>query len=107
MEQMTSDEWPFDVAPDSVVVTSSYVTREHMPVLYVTHEEDPEEGVLWQFHCGNADYSPDVLRLVRLDELLALEGDLIEVAKLPLGFRALRSSKDAPWVFEPEPASGK
>jgi hypothetical protein len=97
---MRPDAWSFDVPPDSIVVTSSYVTKDRMPILLVTHEEDPDEGIIWQFHCGNEDYDPNVLQLVRLDELLALDRDLEQVAKLPLGFRAMRSSKVDAWVFE-------
>jgi hypothetical protein len=102
MEQVTPVPWPFDVPRDTIVVTSTYVTKDLMPILYVTHEEDEEEGIIWQFHCGNGDYDPAVLKLVRLDEILSFDGDLVRVAELPLGFRAVRSSKAAAWVFERE-----
>jgi hypothetical protein len=102
VEQVTFKSWPFDISPDTVVVTTTYVTRERNPILYVTHERDEEEGVIWQFHCGNGDYSSDVVQLVRLDEILELDGSIAELAGLPLGFCAKRSSARDRWVIEKE-----
>jgi hypothetical protein len=99
MEQMT---WPFDVSPDTMVVTTTYVTRERKDVLYVTHEFDRAEGIIWQFHCGNGLYSPDVLQLVRLDEILVIDPGLLSIAKLPVGYSAKRATRLAPWETEKE-----
>ena len=100
MEQVKSS-WPFDVPPDSSVVTSTYVTQKELPVLQVSHDEDEEDGALWQFHCGNGDLDSAVLQLVRLDEILRLDPSLSAVATLPIGFQATRSSREDPWVFAP------
>ena len=100
MEQLKSS-WLFDVPPESSVVTSSYVTRKGLPILEVSHEDDEEDGALWQFHCGNGDLDSAVLQLVRLDGILRLDPGLVEVATLPLGFQATRASRAAPWVFAP------
>ena len=62
---MTTSAWDFDISPDTMVVTSSYVTDAGMPVLCVSHEQDPEEGIIWQFHAGNGDFGTDVIQLVR------------------------------------------
>ncbi len=90
--------WPFDVPPDEAVVTTSWVTRERHPILVVWHEEDDDGGVVWQFHSGNEDYRPEVLQLIRLDEVLALDGSIAELAALPLGGSATRTAGDAPWT---------
>lgn len=100
MEQVTSGPWLFDISPDTVVVTTTYVTRERKPILYVTHEHDEEEGITWQFHCGNRDYSSTVLQLVRLDEILEIDVGLKELAGLPLGFCARRTSANDKWSTE-------
>jgi hypothetical protein len=34
MERVSKKPWPFDVTPDSVVVTTTYVTRDRNPILY-------------------------------------------------------------------------
>jgi hypothetical protein len=102
MEQVTSTSWPFDVPPGTIVVTSTFVTERRMPILYVTHEHDEREGIIWQFHCGNNDYDPSVLLLVRLDEILALDASLAQVAQVPVGFCARRSTVDDAWRFERE-----
>jgi hypothetical protein len=95
-------QWQFDVQPETTIVTSTYVTIDRMPVLYVTHEHDPEEGPIWQFHCGNNDYDPAVLQLVSLKELLALDPSIEQVAQLPVGFCARRPSAQQQWRFEPD-----
>ena len=103
MEQVTTKPWSFDISPDTVVVTTTYVTCEGQPILYVTHEHDEEEGVIWQFHCGNGDYSSAVVQLVRLDEIFDIDGTIAELVGLPVGFCAKRSSVKDKWVIEKEP----
>ncbi len=91
------NKWPFDVAPDTAVITTKYVAYEGAPILLVTHEYDEDEGIVWQFHCGNEDYRPSVLLLVRLDEILKIDSKLYEIAALPQGFSARRATKDMQW----------
>lgn len=94
--------WAFDIPPDAVVVTTTYVTRDGYPILYVTHEYDEEEGVIWQFHCGNGVYEPHVLQLVRLDEILELDRSIADLAQLPLGFCAKRTNVKEKWTTAKE-----
>jgi hypothetical protein len=105
MEQVIPRPWLFDVPPDTAVVTTSYVTKDRQPILYVTHEYDEDEGVIWQFHCGNGDYDPGVLQLVRLDEILEMDGSIAELAGLPPGFCAKRPSAEDKWTTEGEALS--
>jgi hypothetical protein len=41
-----------------------------------------------------------VLRLVRLDEIVALDAAIVGVASLPLGYRATRRSVDDEWLVD-------
>ena len=93
--------WPFDVSAESTVVTTTYVTNKVMPILYVSHEEEDGE-IVWQFHCGNGDYSPECLLLVRLETVLRLDRTLVDVADLPVGWAARRQSVGQPWEFVAE-----
>jgi len=97
MESLSGKGWPFDIGPDTAVVTTTYITRAGAPVLEVTHEHDDEEGAIWQFHCRNGDYEESVIQLVRLDEILEIDPTLYEVAKLPLGFSANRDVRSGTW----------
>jgi len=92
----------FGISDDTVVVTTSYVTLHGRPVLEVSHDDDEEGGSLWQFHCGDGDYSPEKLQLVALHTVLALDPSLSEVAGLRVGSTARRSSNDAPWCVNAE-----
>lgn len=91
------DTWPFDVPCDAAVVTSTYVTHGNLPITYVSHEIDADGDTIWQFHCDNSDYSPEVIALVRLDEVVKLDSSILTIAHLPIGFSARRTAKFAPW----------
>lgn len=97
--------WPFDVPPNTAVVTTTYVTRERLPILFVSHEVDEDGDISWQFHCGNGDYSSATLQIVGLETVLQLDPRLVEIATLPVGYAATRASVGGEWVVrkdEPE-----
>lgn len=102
MGQMKPPGLNFDVSPDAPVVTTTHVTQRGMPVLYVSHDLDSEGEISWQFHCGNDDFDSSVLQLVRLDEILELDGGLVELAGLPLGYCAVRKGIGSPWETRKE-----
>jgi hypothetical protein len=92
----------FPISDETMVVTSSYITEDKLPVLEVSHEDDEEGGSLWQFHCGNGDYSMDKMQLVRLSTMLSLDSSLVEVADLRCGRTAKRSAFGMKWSVEEE-----
>ena len=96
IKQMNS---AFNISKDTMVVTSKYVTDERLPILDVTHEDNEEGGSLWQFHCGNGDYSLNNMRLVRLDTILGIDPSVIEVADLKMGQTATRRDPSSPWII--------
>lgn len=89
---------PFPIADDAAVITSTYVTRDGMPILYVSREEDDGEES-WQFHCGNGDYSMERMQLVRLGTVLRIDPTVHDVADLPVGHCATRAAVGAPWTI--------
>jgi hypothetical protein len=91
----------FPISLDTAVVTSTYVMEERLPVLYVSHEDD-EGKSLWQFHCGNNDYSMEKMMLVGLGTILLADPSLMNVADLEKGFSATRKSPRAPWTIKRE-----
>ncbi len=93
----------FEISDDTMVITSDYVLYQEMPVLQVTHEDDEEAGSLWQFHCGNGDYSSKHMKLVRLDTMLRLDLSLLTISHLPVGMMATRPDIDSDWTIEPLP----
>jgi len=85
-----------------MVVTSTYVTRDQLPILEITHQYDEEDGQLWQFHCGNGDYSMEKIQLVRLSTILKIDPEVEAVLDLPVGHVATRASAAEAWVYGPE-----
>jgi hypothetical protein len=93
----------FDITPDTMVVTTRYVTQDRMPVVYVSHEIGEESEVIWQFHSANEDYRPEVLQLVRLDTILAIDPGLASLGRLAVGFSARRKSAGERWIVSKDP----
>ncbi len=91
---------PFPISDDTVVVTSTYVTRDRLPIVEVSREDDEEEGELWQFHCGNGDYSEEKMQLVGLGTILKLDPGIALLAALPMGATAFRENAASPWSIE-------
>jgi len=83
-----------------MVVTSTEVTNQRKPILYVTHELDEEGGFLWQFHSGSGDYSVKKIQLVRLDTIFLIDQKIDEIADLPVGFSAQREAPNEPWIYK-------
>ncbi len=87
----------FNISNETMVVTSKYVTEKGLAITDVSHEDDEEGGSLWQFHCGNGDYSMEQMQLVRLDTILSIDPSVAEVAYLTMGGTATRPAKGQPW----------
>ena len=83
-----------------MVVTTTYVTQEEMPILYVTHESGEGGEIIWQFHCDNGDYRPSVLQLVLLREIVQRDEGVAGLASLPLGCSAKRKNVGDDWTIE-------
>jgi len=96
---MAAKSGAFNIAPETMVVTSAYVTRDGMPILFVTHEPDEDGGSIWQFHCGNGDYDATKIQVVRLDTILRIDPTIETVSSLPTGCVARRASMNDGWIF--------
>lgn len=86
------DRWPFADAKSLAVITLKRIVKGRAPVLYVVR--DDEGG--WQFLDGD-DCTEDDAAIVGLDEIIAHDPTLRELAALPPGFYAARETLDAPW----------
>lgn len=95
------NEFVFGIPNDTAVVTSTYVVDGNMPILYVSHEYDEEEGDIWQFHCGNGDYDMNKMLLVSLGEILSFDRSLSELSDLPLNCVARREHVGGKWTRYP------
>ena len=95
---------PFPIPLDEAVVTSTYVTHDRMPILYVSHDEDEDAecGGMWQFHCGNGDYDMEKIQLVSLRTILSLDPSVASLATLPINRGARRDHVGDTWRIEQE-----
>lgn len=84
--------WPFIDAKNLGVFTTSRVLDDGYPVLLVTHDEDGD----WQFLCNTTNESDDG-RLVTLQQIVENHLSVIELADLPMGWRAIREAPGQPW----------
>ena len=94
------DPWPFDQPQNCGAVTMRQVIEKKEPILLVSHDAD-DHG--WQF-IGSSDASVADGKLVCLEEIVAMDPSVLEVADLPPGWQAVRSSPSEPWQRRVGPA---
>jgi hypothetical protein len=85
-------DWPFCDGKNRAVFTTKYVLDRTHPVLYVSHDA----GGDWQFLCGTTNRSADG-RIVCLGSIVELDPSIGDLAALPGGWSAMRTSADSPW----------
>ena len=94
---MVSDApWPFDQRPDCAVFVTREVMDREEPILLVTHDVD-DHG--WQF-IGPTDGTVANARIIALSEAVELDPSVLQVADLPVGWRAWRESREDAWARE-------
>jgi hypothetical protein len=69
---------------------------ERAPILFVSHDADGD----WQFLCGGAHGDVEGARLICLEEVVAADPSLNELAELCEGQQATRESVSAGWQIE-------
>jgi hypothetical protein len=92
-------QWAFADAPNTATITTVNVLDRRSPILFVTHDQDDGS---WQFLCGSTN-DPRDGRVVGLATIVELDPAIIELADLPLGWRASRDSPELPWKRESAP----
>ncbi|QDT13501.1 DUF4262 domain-containing protein [Stieleria marina] len=88
----STSAWQFKEAKNLGVLTTIRVVEAGEPVLLVTHDEDGD----WQFLCGTTN-DPKQGRLVGLDAIVDQHPSVVELADLPMGWRAEREAPGKPW----------
>ena len=94
------DDWPFDQPPDAAAITLHSIVFRGAPILHVSHDCD-DHG--WQF-LGAEDADPADACIVGMSTILAMDPSVAEVADLPPGWHAWRSSTSSPWSRAPNPS---
>jgi hypothetical protein len=87
------EDWPFSDPQNVAVFTTGKVIFENHPILYVVHDE--EDGA-WQFHTGE-DVNIEDAKIVALSEIAKRDPSILELADLPIGWGAVRTSQDDEW----------
>ncbi len=94
MEKQAKDpDWPFADPKNVAAVTTASIVDGKSPILYVSHDED-DGG--WQFHTGDTVDMSEA-KLVSLYSVVQRDPTLKELADLPLGWEASRSSVGQAW----------
>lgn len=90
---MNENKWSFDDPQDTAVFTVRLIWEKRKPILFVYHDE--EDGA-WQFHT-NREPKEEEASIISLSEIVALDLSISELADLPSGWFAWRSSVSKPW----------
>ena len=78
------------------VFTTKYVLREGSPIVYVSHDADGD----WQFLGSEPDLKEEDALIISLEEIIAHDPTILDIADLPLGRVAIRKGRNAQWKVE-------
>ena len=92
--------WPFDQPRNTAAFSLRSIVFDGEPILYVVHEA--EDGS-WQFLDGKPLEMANAA-LVGLGTIVSQDASVLEVADLPLGWSAFRSSVNSAWRRSPAEA---
>ncbi|MBW8687264.1 hypothetical protein [Chitinophaga rhizophila] len=84
----------------NAVITTRFVLLEKEPILNVAHHED--DGA-WEFTGPTQAVEDSDYKVIALGEVIAFDETILDVADLPLGYKAFRPSPDDPWTRYPIP----
>jgi hypothetical protein len=96
MHRRTESDWPFQGPRNLAVFTIRQVIERERPILRVSHDVDGD----WQFLDWPTPLESDA-RLLSLAEIVELDDSILDVADLPLGWKAVRRGPDEPWIRSP------
>ncbi|MEW6747807.1 MAG: hypothetical protein AB1486_34220 [Planctomycetota bacterium] len=91
-------EWRFSDSGNTAVFTTQQVVRQGLAILCLCHDAD--DGA-WQFLCGTTNDERDAM-IVGLAEIVRLDATVVDIADLPLGWKAWRSTPAEPWKRAPQ-----
>ena len=98
------ERWDFEDPPNVAVLSDRGIFRHGDWIAYVVHEsdddydDDDDEGGSWQFYSSDTrDLDESDMMLVGLREVVERDESIFELADLPKGWHAWRSSKASPW----------
>ena len=92
-EAYMESPWPFEDLENVAVFTTKRVIFDGQPILYVFHDE--EDGG-WQF-LDDGPNDADAAALVSLKHITIKDPTLLNLAKLPIGWYAWRTTPEEAW----------
>jgi hypothetical protein len=95
---MVTHSWPFDQPENCAVFVTREVMDHEEPILLVTHEDGEDS---WSF-IGSSDGRRKNCKVIALREAVDLDPSVLQLADLPVGWRAWRDSTESPWTREPK-----
>jgi hypothetical protein len=96
---MATSVWPFEDPRNCAVFATREVIRGDEPILFVSHDGGDDS---WSF-IGTSDGTLHNGMIVALEEAVALDPTVAQLADLPIGWCAHRSSPNGRWIREPQP----
>ncbi|MER9402589.1 hypothetical protein NKI36_00850 [Mesorhizobium caraganae] len=98
------DEWKFEDPPNVAVISDRSIFSSGDWIAYVSHKDDDGS---WLFYSSdNRDWNERDVMLVGLQEVVQRDESIQELADLPEGWHAWRSSKSSPWQRAKSPPVG-
>src|ERR1700736_115108 len=92
---VSADSWPFAEPRNCVTFVTAQVLERAEPILHAVHDDDGE----WQF-LGSSDGTLENAKIIALHEAVDLDSSILQLADLPVRWRAVRDTVTHPWKRE-------
>lgn len=91
-------KFPFEDAPNTMVITCCHILNGEKPILYVSHDAD--DG-MWQFLCGEV-HEPEDGKIVSLQYVFDMDNTVGALYQMPCGYCAERAAVTEGWTIRKE-----
>jgi hypothetical protein len=91
-----TEPWPFAIPPETLAITDTSALAGR-PITVVNHNRPAEDDVPWEFYATQEDLTEDILRLVPVGTLVAIDPTLADVLDLEPGTWAERETETGSW----------
>lgn len=78
----------------TAVITTKWIIEKAEPILHVFHYK--EDG-MWEFVGITKAVEDSDVKVIGLNNIIAIDASLLEISDLPLGYRAIRKSIEDGW----------
>jgi len=86
---------------NTVAITTRFVVEDKHDITFVAYNKEDNS---WQFFSNDiVEDFEEVMRIVKLKDIIVLDSSILEIEEIPNGFCAVRESRGVAWTIQKQP----